>query len=53
MMKNKKLAFFQETVVIAGKKSRFHLAQVLSSHDLPVWPHIEVADIVRDAARVC
>lgn len=28
-------------------------AQVLSSHDLPVWPHIEVADIVRDAARVC
>lgn len=28
-------------------------AQVLSSRDLPVWPHIEVADIVRDAARVC
>ena len=28
-------------------------AQVLSSHDLPVWPHIEVAGIVRDAARVC
>lgn len=28
-------------------------ARVLASHDLPVWPHIEVADIVRDAARVC
>lgn len=28
-------------------------AQVLASHDLPVWPHIEVAGIVRDAARVC
>lgn len=26
--------------------------QVLASHDLPVWPHTEVADIVRDAARV-
>ena len=25
----------------------------LRMHDLPVWPHIEVADIVRDAARVC
>lgn len=28
-------------------------AHVLATHDLPVWPHIEVADIVRDAARVC
>lgn len=27
--------------------------QVLASHDLPVWPHTEVGDIVRDAARVC
>ena len=26
---------------------------MLATHDLPVWPHIEVADIVRDAARVC
>ncbi|TPF93407.1 hypothetical protein BW14_05165 [Bifidobacterium sp. UTBIF-68] len=26
---------------------------VLASHDLPVWPHVEVGDIVRDAARVC
>ncbi|KAB7788672.1 tetratricopeptide repeat protein [Bifidobacterium cebidarum] len=26
---------------------------VLASHDLPVWPNIEVAGIVRDAARVC
>ncbi|RSX53187.1 tetratricopeptide repeat protein [Bifidobacterium goeldii] len=28
-------------------------AQVLIEHDLPVWPHTEVAAIVRDAARVC
>ena len=28
-------------------------AHVLATHDLPVWPHNEVADIVRDAARVC
>lgn len=28
-------------------------AYVLASHDLPVWPNIEVGDIVRDAARVC
>ena len=28
-------------------------AHVLAMHGLPVWPHIEVADIVRDAARVC
>ncbi|WEV58322.1 tetratricopeptide repeat protein [Bifidobacterium sp. ESL0728] len=27
--------------------------QVLVSHDLPVWPHTEVGDIVRDAARIC
>lgn len=27
--------------------------QVLASHDLPVWPHTEVGDIVRDAAQVC
>lgn len=26
--------------------------QVLASHDLPVWPHTEVADIVREAAKV-
>lgn len=26
---------------------------VLSAHGLPVWPHTEVAAIVRDAARVC
>ncbi|MCH9274957.1 tetratricopeptide repeat protein [Bifidobacterium amazonense] len=26
---------------------------VLAAHDLPVWPHTEVAGIVRDAARVC
>nr|WP_165775822.1 tetratricopeptide repeat protein [Bifidobacterium scaligerum] len=26
---------------------------VLNMHDLPVWPHTEVATIVRDAARVC
>ncbi|WEV71826.1 tetratricopeptide repeat protein [Bifidobacterium sp. ESL0790] len=32
----------------------FELAQqVLESHGLPVWPHTEVADIVRRAARVC
>lgn len=28
-------------------------AHVLAIHDLPVWPHIEVAGIMRDAARVC
>ncbi|KFI93070.1 putative tetratricopeptide repeat-containing domain protein [Bifidobacterium saguini DSM 23967] len=28
-------------------------AYVLASHDLPVWPNIEVGGIVRDAARVC
>ena len=28
-------------------------AHVLAAHDLPVWPHTEVADIVQDAARVC
>ncbi|MBW3089350.1 tetratricopeptide repeat protein [Bifidobacterium sp. 82T25] len=28
-------------------------AHVLAIHDLPVWPHIEVASIMRDAARVC
>ncbi|MBT1174926.1 tetratricopeptide repeat protein [Bifidobacterium sp. LC6] len=28
-------------------------AYVLASHDLPVWPNIEVGAIVRDAARVC
>jgi tetratricopeptide (TPR) repeat protein len=28
-------------------------AGVLAAHDLPVWPHIGVAGIVRDAARVC
>ncbi|MFC5222864.1 tetratricopeptide repeat protein [Bifidobacterium leontopitheci] len=28
-------------------------AHVLRAHDLPVWPRTEVADIVRDAARVC
>lgn len=27
--------------------------QVLRARDLPVWPRTEVADIVRDAARVC
>lgn len=27
--------------------------QVLHHYDLPVWPHTEVASIVRDAARVC
>lgn len=27
-------------------------AHVLASHDLPVWPHTEAADIVRDAARL-
>lgn len=27
--------------------------QVLKAHELPVWPHTEVATIVRDAARVC
>nr|WP_034528567.1 tetratricopeptide repeat protein [Bifidobacterium stellenboschense] len=27
-------------------------AHVLATHDLPVWPHTEVAGIVRDAARV-
>ncbi|QOL33116.1 tetratricopeptide repeat protein [Bifidobacterium eulemuris] len=26
---------------------------LLESRDLPVWPHTEVAPIVRDAARVC
>ncbi|OZG62334.1 tetratricopeptide repeat protein [Bifidobacterium lemurum] len=26
---------------------------LLESRDLPVWPHTEVASIVRDAARVC
>lgn len=26
---------------------------VLAEHGLPVWPHTEVAAIVRDAARVC
>lgn len=32
----------------------FELAQqVLDSQGLPVWPHTEVADIVRRAARVC
>ncbi|MDF7640963.1 tetratricopeptide repeat protein [Bifidobacterium sp. ESL0784] len=32
----------------------FEAAQsVLASHDLPVWPHTEVGDIVRQAARVC
>ncbi|MBM6699145.1 tetratricopeptide repeat protein [Bifidobacterium pullorum subsp. saeculare] len=25
----------------------------LAAHDLPVWPHTEVAGIVHDAARVC
>ena len=28
-------------------------AALLAAHDLPVWPHTEVAAIVRDAARVC
>lgn len=28
-------------------------AAVLRAHDVPVWPHTEVADIMRDAARVC
>ena len=28
-------------------------AGVLRMHDLPVWPHPQVAAIVRDAARVC
>ena len=28
-------------------------AATLAAHDLPVWPHTEVASIVRDAARVC
>ena len=28
-------------------------AGVLRMHDLPVWPHTQVAAIVRDAARVC
>ncbi len=28
-------------------------AKVLADHDLPVWPHTEVASIVRKAARVC
>lgn len=28
-------------------------AMTLAMHDLPVWPHTEVASIVRDAARVC
>ena len=28
-------------------------ARVLEAHGLPVWPHTEVAGIVRDAARVC
>lgn len=28
-------------------------AKVLAEHDLPVWPHTEVASIVRKAARVC
>ncbi|MCI1832704.1 MAG: tetratricopeptide repeat protein [Bifidobacterium sp.] len=27
--------------------------RVLAEHGLPVWPHTEVARIVRDAARVC
>lgn len=27
--------------------------QVLRNHNLPVWPHTEAAQIVRDAARVC
>lgn len=32
----------------------FRMAQkVLASHELPVWPHTEVADIVREAARIC
>ena len=26
---------------------------MLRMHDLPVWPHTQVAAIVRDAARVC
>lgn len=26
---------------------------VLSEHGLPIWPHTEVAGIVRDAARIC
>ncbi|MBW3091707.1 tetratricopeptide repeat protein [Bifidobacterium sp. 82T10] len=26
---------------------------VLAAHDLPIWPHTEVAGIVSDAARVC
>ena len=28
-------------------------AAVLAEHDLPVWPHTEVAAIVREAARLC
>ncbi|MEJ5921899.1 tetratricopeptide repeat protein [Bifidobacterium thermophilum] len=28
-------------------------AAVLAEHDLPVWPHTEVASIVRQAARLC
>lgn len=27
--------------------------QVLAEHGLPVWPHTEVASIVRQAARIC
>ncbi|MCI1211348.1 tetratricopeptide repeat protein [Bifidobacterium tibiigranuli] len=27
--------------------------QLLAAHGLPVWPHTEAAEIVRDAARVC
>lgn len=26
---------------------------VLRTNDVPVWPHTQVADIVRDAARIC
>lgn len=28
-------------------------ARVLAEHDVPVWPHTEVASIIRKAARVC
>lgn len=42
-----------ETQCIPVPQSVDEAVATLVAHDLPVWPHTEVAGIVHDAARVC
>ena len=49
----RELVFRAQSQCIAVPESVEEAAQVLGMHELPVWPHTEVAGIVNDAARVC